>query len=145
MAHAEETITIARPVKTVFDFVLDGANNPLWRPSVTDIRFLSDHEPLGVGSAFKQGLKGPTGRIDGDYEIIACKPYELIQFQVNAGPARPTGTYHFESLGTSTKVTFILDYKTKGLAKLMDPLITGAMQSEVETLSNLKTYLEKVV
>ncbi len=144
MAHAEGTITIARPVKTVFDFILDGTNNPLWRPSVTDIRFLSDHQPLGVGSAYKQGLKGPGGRIDGDYEITGCKPYQLIEFQVTAGPARPTGVYHFESLGTSTKLTFSLDFQPKGLAKLMDPLITKSMQAETNTLSNLKTYLEKV-
>src|SRR5690348_11387068 len=112
MPHAEGTITVSRPIQTVIEFVLDGANNPLWRPSVTDIRLLSNQQPLGVGSTFKQGLKGPTGRIDGDYQIVACKPYEMIQFQVNAGPARPTGLYHFESLGTSTKLTFSLDYES---------------------------------
>ena len=143
MAHAEESITIARPVQTVYDFLLDGSNNPLWLSPVTDIRLLSGPS-LGVGSVFKQGLKGPSGRIDADYEIVACKPYELIQFQVCAGPVQPAGTYHFESLGTSTKLTFALDYQPKGLAKLMDPVITKTMQAEMDDLSNLKTYLEKV-
>lgn len=121
---------------------MDGANNPLWRPSVIDIRPISD-QPLGVGSAFKQGLKGPGGRrIDGDYEIVACRPNELIRFQVTAGPARPTGTYLFEPGTDATTVMFVLDYQPKGLARLMDFLIAKTMQGEIATLGNLKTHLE---
>ena len=141
MAHAEGNITIDRPVKTVFDFILDGANNPHWRPDVTDIQ-LKPGKPLGVGAVFKQGMKGPGGRIDADYEIAECKPNEWIKFQVVTGPARPVGTYKFESTGNSTKVTFVLDFQPKGLAKLMDGMINKSMQGEVSTLSNLKTYLE---
>jgi uncharacterized membrane protein len=142
MAHAEGSTTINRPARTVFDFVLDGMNNPLWRPAVKDIERVPG-KPSGVGAVFKQGLKGPGGRrIDGDYEIIESRPNELIKFQVIAGPARPAGIYRFEDRGDSTRVTFILDYETKGLAKLMDPMITRTMKGEVATLSNLKAYLE---
>jgi len=141
MAHAEGKITIDRPVQMVFDFILDGANNPLWRPSVVDIKPLAE-KPYGIGSAFKQGLKGPGGRIDGDYQITECKPNQIIEFQVIAGPARPIGTYHFETDERSTTVTFVLDFQLKGLAKLMNPMIQSSMQSEVGTLANLKSYLE---
>jgi uncharacterized membrane protein len=142
MAHAEASATINRPVKTVFDFVLDGTNGPLWRPSVADVKLMPG-KPLGAGAVYKQGLKGPGGRrIDGDYELTEVKPNEWIKFQVVAGPARPTGTYKFEAAGSSTKITFVLDFQPKGLAKLMDGVINKTMQEEVETLSNLKSYLE---
>ena len=142
MAHAEESITIHRPVNAVFDFVLDGTNSPLWRPGVVDIQRVPG-KPLGVGAVYKQGLKGLGGRrIEGDYEIAECQPNELIKFQVIAGPARPTGTYRFEAVGDATRVTFMLHYEPKGLARLMDPMITRTMRSEVATLSNLKAYLE---
>jgi uncharacterized membrane protein len=141
MAHAEGKITIDRPVQVVFDFILDGANNPLWRPSVVDIKPLAK-KPYGVGSVFKQGLKGPGGRIDGDYQITECRPNQAIKFQVHAGPARPTGEYNFESDGDSTTVTLILDFQPRGLAKLMNPMIQSSMQSEVSKLANLKSYLE---
>jgi len=36
----------------------------------------------------------------------------------------------------------MLHYEPKGLARLMDPMITRTMRSEVATLSNLKAYLE---
>lgn len=142
MAHAEESITISRPVNTVFDFVLDGTKNPLWRPAVVDIQRVPG-KPSGIGAVYKQGLKGPGGRrIDGDYEIVECQPNTLIRFQVISGPARPTGTYRFEADGDSTRVTFTLHFEPKGLAKLMDPMIARTMRSEVATLSNLKAYLE---
>ena len=142
MAHAEGSITIDRPANVVFDFILDGMNNPLWRPSVADIQRVPG-KPAGVGAAFKQGLKGPGGRrIDGDYEIVESNPHESIKFQVTAGPARPTGMYKFEALGNSTQVTFTLHYEPKGLARLMDPMINKTMQVEIATLSNLKAYLE---
>jgi len=144
MAHAEGRVTINKPVTTVFDFILDGANNKLWRPAVIDITPLTE-KPYGVGSAFKQGLKGPGGRIDGDYKITVCKPNQLIQFEVTAGPARPTGLYRFEPDGQATTVLFTLDFQPKGLATLMEPMINQSMKSEVATLSNLKTYLEEHV
>ncbi len=142
MAHAEGTITIDRSPNVVFDFVLDGTKNPLWRPGVIDIQ-QTPGKPAGVGAVYKQGLKGPGGRrIDGDYEIVVCQPDALITFQVIAGPARPTGTYRFEAVENATRVTFTLDYAPKGLSKLMDPMITRTMRGEVATLANLKAYLE---
>lgn len=137
MAHAEDSITIERPVNVVFDFLADGMNNPRWRPTVTDIQRVP-----GKPATYKQGLKGPGGRIDGDYEITESRPNELITFQVIAGPARPTGMYKFEAVGNSTHLTFSLHFEPKGLAKLMDPMISATMRSEVAMLSNLKAYLE---
>ena len=87
--------------------------------------------------------KGPGGRrMDGDYAVTEAEPSKLIKFQVIAGPARPSGTYKLEAAGNATRVTFVLDYQTKGLARLMDGMIGKTMQSEVGTLSNLKAYLE---
>ena len=142
MAHAEGSVTIERPANVVFDFLMDGSNNPLWRPAVLDVEQVPG-KPAGVGAVYKQGVKGPGGRrLDADYEITESKPNEWIKFQVVAGPARPTGTYKLDEVGDATQVTFVLDYQPKGLGKLMDPMITRTMQSEVATLSNLKTYLE---
>jgi uncharacterized membrane protein len=142
MAHAEQTITINRPASVVYNFVLDGENSPKWRSSVKDIQRVPG-KPAGVGAVYKQGLNGPGGRrLEGDYEIVEVKPNELIKFQVIAGPARPTGVYQFESMGNSTKVTFTLDFKAKGLGIFMEPMINSSMKGEVAALTDLKKYLE---
>src|SRR5713226_5025987 len=106
MAHAENQVTINRSVSDVFNFLLDGANNPRWRPGVLDTR--SEHDaatPAGLGAVYKQGLKGPGGRIEGDYKITALQPNQRIEFQVITGPARPTGTYTLEPAGNGTQVS----------------------------------------
>jgi uncharacterized protein YndB with AHSA1/START domain len=141
MAHAENQVTINRPVSDVCSYLLDGANNPRWRPGVLDITH-DAATPAGLGAVYKQGLKGPGGRIDGDYKVTRLQPNQLIEFQVIAGPARPTGTYTLEPAGSGTKVSFVLDFQPKGLARLMDGMIGKTMQSEVGYLSNLKTVLE---
>ncbi len=125
----------------MFNFIADETNNSLWRSSVTDIERVPG-KPTSLGAVFKHRLKGPGGRIDGDYEIVEYQPDQLIRFQVIAGPARPTGTYKFEAVGSSTRVTFILHFEPKGLTKLMDPLITSSMKSEIAMLTDLKIYLE---
>src|SRR5713226_3400522 len=141
MAHAEGSITINRSLSDVYSFLLDGANNQKWRPGVLDIAHDAG-TPSGLGAVYKQGLKGPGGRIDGDYKITELKPNQRIEFQVIAGPARPTGTYAVEPAGNGTKVAFVLDFQPKGLARLMDGIIAKTMQSEVGNLSNLKSVLE---
>ncbi len=141
MAHAESSIIIDRPAGEVYDFLLDGTNNPRWRKGVLDIGKVPG-TPAGVGAAFKQGMKGPTGRIDADYKVVECVPGALIRFEVTAGPARPAGTIKLEKQGNATSVTFVLDFQPKGLAKLMDPMITRQMQSEVAALKDLKALLE---
>jgi hypothetical protein len=141
MAHAEGTVTIDRSPQEVYDFLLDGTKNPHWRNGILDIARVPG-TPKGVGAAFKQGMKGPTGRIDADYRILECTSFSLIRFEVTAGPARPTGIFRIEKQGKSTAVTFILDFQPKGLAKLMDGMITRQMQAEVSALSKLKQHLE---
>jgi uncharacterized protein YndB with AHSA1/START domain len=142
MAHASNSITIARPPADVFAFVLDGANNQLWRPAVLEISRIAGTRD-GEGAKYRQRLRGPGGRpIDGDYEITTCQPNTRLEFRVTSGPARPTGTYRFAPADGGTRVTFDLDYAPTGLAKLMDPIIARTMRSEVATLENLKRHLE---
>ena len=148
MAHAEKTVVINRPVESVFDFVLNGANNKLWRSSVLDIKPLSE-APYGVGSKFEQGLKGPTGRIAGDYEITECRPNELIQFQVTAGPARPSGLYRFQRQGGATQLTFILDSRPGARPQQMDSAsarqVAQEAQGDVSAVAKLSPLEKKVM
>jgi len=83
MAHAEGKITINIPAQAVFDFILDGANNMLWRPAVTDIKPLVE-KPYGVGSEFKQGFKGPGGTQRHSLTVAVFRPWRDL-----AGSAAP--------------------------------------------------------
>ena len=141
MAHAAGSVIVNRPVGLVFNFILDGENNLLWRPSVIEVQRITPE--ARVGAVYRQVIKGPGGsRIDGDYRIVECKPGQRIRFEVTSGPARPVGKYLFEDLGDSTQVQLILDFQPQGLARLMDGMVEKAMREEVAVLANLKKVLE---
>src|SRR5215467_10362046 len=88
MPHAENTVTISRPLQEVFDYLADGTHNKDWRDGVLEIERTSADN--GQGATYRQVLAGPGGRrIDGDYQITVFDPPRRLEFQVTAGPASP--------------------------------------------------------
>jgi carbon monoxide dehydrogenase subunit G len=142
MAHAENEVRINRTADDVYAFLADGMNNKLWRPAVRDVALASGQAGT-KGAVYSQTLTGPGGRpIAGDYEITQALPGKRLDFQVTAGPAHPNGSFTLEEQEGSTTVRFALDLEPKGLLKLMGPMITKTMESEVAQLDTLKSVLE---
>ncbi len=144
MPRAEGTIVINRPLKEVYDFLLNGENNVHWRPSVVAISKVAG-TPDGEGAHYKQVcVVGPGNRrVDADFEILEVQTEKLIKFKVIAGPGRPTGTFNMSAEGNSTKLTFRLDLEPQGFfPKLMTGVIQRALDAEIATLPNIKSYLE---
>jgi uncharacterized protein YndB with AHSA1/START domain len=142
MAHAENTITIDRPIEDVFAYLADGTNNPRWRKGVLEIHRTSAAE--GEGATFRQALSGPGGRrVAGDYRVTAYQPPHRLEFVVTAGPARPSGRFDLAEAGPArTTVTFSLDLQPTGLMRLISPMIARTMTAEVNQLDALKKDLE---
>jgi uncharacterized membrane protein len=140
MPAATSSTTIARPVDAVFAFVADGENATRWRPGVLDVKHVSG---TGVGSAYKQGVRGPGGRrIDADYVITAFEPNRRIAFEATAGPVRPKGEYRFEDLGGSTRVTMSLEAQLSGWKSLlMGGAVQKTMDAEVRTIESIGAQL----
>ena len=61
MPHAENTITVDRPIGDVFAYLADGTNNPRWRSGVLSIERNSSTEQ--AGATYQQKLRGPGGRM----------------------------------------------------------------------------------
>ena len=143
MPHAENTVTVNRPQKDVFDYLTEGTHNREWRAGVLEIERTSAAE--GQGATYRQVVSGPGGRrIDGDYQVTVFEPPRRLEFQVTAGPARPTGVFELsEDADQSTRVRFSLDLNPSGLMRLMTPMISRQMRREVTQLDNLKAILER--
>ena len=140
MSEATNSIEIRRAPAEVFAFLADGTNDRLWRTGVLDIHLKSGH---GKGAIYEQGVKGPLGRrVPADYEITCCEPNRRLSFRAIAGPVRPEGGYELEPVDGGTRVTFSLRCSPTGLAKLMTPMVTKTMRSEVAQLDNLRARLE---
>jgi uncharacterized protein YndB with AHSA1/START domain len=143
MPYAEHTVTVNRPARDVFAYLADGTRNREWRAGVIEIERTSPAD--GQGATYRQILAGPGGRrIDGDYRITVFDPPRRLEFLVTAGPARPTGVFELtENADQSTRVRFALDLKPSGLMRLMTPMISKQVRSEVAQLDNLKAVLER--
>jgi uncharacterized membrane protein len=141
MLSAEHEVTIARPVAEVFAFVEDGLNAPKWRPGVLDISLTSG---TGLGSVYKQGVKGPGGRrIDADYRITALEPNRRLSFEAIAGPVRPTGQFVLDDVNGATRLKFALQAELGGIKKLlMGGAVQKTMNAEVAATERLKQVLE---
>jgi len=141
MPSAQHSVVIRRPIGDVFAFVADGENARQWRPGVLDVSHMSG---AGIGTTYRQGVKGPGGRrIAADYEVTAYEPNQRIAFRAIAGPVRPTGEYRFASDGDSTTVNFSLAVTLTGWKRLvMGGAVQSTMDSEVRNLDALKKILE---
>jgi uncharacterized membrane protein len=140
MAHAAHTVVIEKPISDVFAFLADATNDPKWRPQVTSITHVSGS---GVGTVYAQTMKGPGGRpIAGDFRITRYDEPTRLDFEVIAGPARPTGSYVLRDAGSgATEITFTLDLKPRGLTVLLSPMIGKQVKSEVANLANLPSAM----
>ncbi len=141
MPEATGTVEIQRSPAEVFAFLAEGENDRGWRSGVLDIRRKSGH---GRGAIYEQGVKGPFGRrVPADYEITAYEPDRRIGFRAIAGPVRPEGSYELSPLDSGgTRVTFALRAAPRGLARLMSPMVSRTMRSEVAQLDRLRGVLE---
>ena len=142
MAFAEYEVLIQRDAVSVFRFLADGLNLPLWCEAVRSIELLSG-APGTKGSVYQQTVSGPGGRpVASDFQITQVRPGAEIQFQVIAGPAQPHGGYYLSSEGGSTRVRFALEYQPKGLMALVNGAVHQSMKAEVAQLERLKAVLE---
>jgi uncharacterized protein YndB with AHSA1/START domain len=140
MPSAQAVITIHRNPADVFAFLAAGEKNMLWRPGVLDIEHVSGE---GLGSVWRQGVKGPGGRrIAADYEITEYEPPHRLAFRAIAGPARPEGRYELEAIDGGTRLSFALWWEPRGLAKLLSVPVQRTMDAEVGQLEKLKAALE---
>jgi hypothetical protein len=141
MAHAEHTVTVNHPIDEVFRFLADGRNEPKWRPEVIAIRHV---QGAGVGTEYAQTMKGFGGRpMAADYRITRFDEPTQLDFEVIAGPARPTGSYYLRDLGEDgTEVTFVMDLKPQGLLVLASPFINRQVKAEVANLDRLAGAME---
>src|SRR2546423_13318961 len=90
MPHAENTVTIERPIGDVFAYLADGTNNPRWRAGVLSIERTSAGE--GADATYPQVLSGPPGReIPRDHPVTPYAPPPRLGIALTARPAPATG------------------------------------------------------
>ena len=110
VAVASETITVEHPISEVFDFLVDGSRNALWRPTVAGVIFASGPTERAV---WAQSIRTPKGKVrKADYRVTWYDRPGKLELSVVNGPNRPTTAFTLKSLSpNSTHVLYTVDVK----------------------------------
>jgi uncharacterized protein YndB with AHSA1/START domain len=142
MFTVEDSVPIDRPAEVVFAFICDPATYSRWRGDVVAVDNVSPG-PLVRGSTFDQIIASFLGRQRLPFEVTGYEPDGRLEFRVTSGPVRPIVTYVVESAGPGTRLTARIDVRTRGVLRLLEPLMTGGVKKRnSQDVSKLKQILE---
>jgi hypothetical protein len=101
---------VEHPISEIFDFLVDGSRNHLWRPAVANVIFASGPAERAV---WAQSIRAANGRLTkADYRVTWYDRPGRLELTVVNGPSRPTTQFTLKSLSPdSTRVTCTVDVK----------------------------------
>jgi carbon monoxide dehydrogenase subunit G len=136
------SVTIARPVAEVFDFISDARNRPSWDPGV-ESEELTSPEPIGVGSTVRTTMRSMGRELEIDWEVIEHQAPTRQTVESTSGPFPTTLVWALTEEGGSTRAEFTITGDPAGGMRLMQPLIARGTQSNLDrAFPRLKRLLE---
>ena len=141
-AHIEGEIMIGRTPGEVFDFVSDQCNEPIYNPQMLSAKKLTDGAP-GAGSRFEAVMRQGRRTFPITITFTAFeRPTRLGSFAEMEGMSTE-GVLTFEQVGDSTLMRWSWQINTKGVLRLLSPLVTWmGRRQEQRIWTSLKRHLE---
>ncbi len=140
MIDETHTVTINRPVNEVFDFVADPSNEPDWHYDVKEV-VRPENGPYHLGETFQWVIKfGSTNTYA--VEITGLEPNRFIELTAREGPVPTVLTHTFQPDGDRTRYTRRVRFETKGLLRVLAPLMKRLNNPNRRWAENLKELLE---
>ncbi len=135
------TIHIHRPLEEVFTYMSNIEHEVQWRNLVA-VKVTSGL-PLRQGSTYRYVANMMGRQLQTEGEITAFTLNQGWSFKSTSGPIPLEGGVAVESADGGTKVTLGGEMKLGGLLKLVEPILHGMMQRQLNgELLNLKHLLE---
>lgn len=139
----ERSTHIAAPVDSVFAFVSDPRNDPVWCPKIRSVeqrsgsgsgpgaRYLVVHRPIPVLATRSM-----------EYALVSWDPPHCIEWHEDDGHDRITVTYTLESSEGGTRFTQSDDAEL-GAPRFMHPLMRAGVGRDIAAqLKRLRRHLE---
>ena len=146
MIRTKTSITIARPVGEVFEFVTNVENFPRWFGEIVTESRRATPGPMGVGSRFVQSGHFLGRRFETRFTVTEYEPDRLFCVSTEWGPIAFQGCFHFEPAdGDGTLLTDRHGIEASGFFNLIGSILAGRLRQQAQTnLSTLKMLLEGV-
>ena len=141
--HVERTLTIPRPVESVFDYLGDFTRTNEWDPGTVKTTRVSGDG--GVGTTYANISEFMGRRTSLEYETIVFERPTRLQFRGHNKTATATDTMTFTADGDGTRIHYRADFDFGRLVNLVAPLVLRRKLDQVadETMAQLeKTLLD---
>lgn len=143
MPQVSESVTIGRPVTTVFQIASDTNRVKEWQPDVTEAVYTDNRIRVGVMVTQSRNTHMLGWRLDLNADITDYTPNRLIEYKGVLGRFPVTGQLEFESGGGQTTVTETLDIRMPFLFFVFGPFMRSTMRSRTRrSLEALKSIAE---
>ena len=137
--HVRESREINAPIEQVWRWMLD--NETVWRaPFVKDVQMVTEGEgPHGqIGALYETKTKYLVVPSRSVQKITAYDPPHRISWDTIEGggmiPQKDSSYLLEETDEGTTRVTLDFTYDTKGLARVLEPVMRGGMRGTVQLL-----------
>ncbi|HEX6389973.1 MAG TPA: SRPBCC family protein [Solirubrobacteraceae bacterium] len=141
MTKLQHTITIARPVDEVWDYVMDARNDPVWHSQVVEVGRGAD-QPPAVGLELDEVISFLGKRMPVTLVFTEHEPKRRSAIDVRAAvPGR--GAYDLAPDDGGTRFTMTVETDAHGFFRLAEPVFKRIAQRDVVTsCERLKDLLE---
>ena len=144
MADLHDSVTISKPLETVFSYTSDLSNSTHIMSNVTNIEKMTDG-PIQVGTKFKETREIRGRKASAIIEIVEWDKPSSYAVKSESNGLKVVYRYFFEEHENGTKVTYTGDIYTSGIMmRLSKPIIRKILKKEDgDHLKQLKKVLEK--
>lgn len=142
MARIEGETLIRRSVEDVFDFVADERNEPQYNPRMLRSEKITPG-PIAPGTQFRAEIKTMRRTAEMTIEFTAYERPTRLASATHLSTMEIEGTLTFDPAPEGTRMRWSWEVETRGLLKLMAPIVTRMGQRQEQTIwTNLKHLLE---
>jgi carbon monoxide dehydrogenase subunit G len=140
--YAQRSVVIPRPVVEVFAFLSNPKNWPLIEAGLLEYRPLAG-QPGALGAVYLSRQERRGRIVETRMQVTEFVPGQVITVEGDwAKGARPGGGFAVEPVAGGTRVTAFVKAGTRGIARLIVPLMTPIF---VRSLDAILRNLERVI
>ena len=129
--HVERTLTVPRPVETVFDYLSDFTSTNEWDPGTIQTTRTSGDG--GIGTIYANTSEFMGRRAELVYETVAHHRPTLVEFRGRNDQATTRDKLSFSDTGDGTRVHYRADFDFGFLGNLVAPLL---LRRKLEALAD---------
>jgi uncharacterized protein YndB with AHSA1/START domain len=141
VTRIEHTVTIDRPPREVWDYLMDSRNDAVWINNVVEVGRGGDL-PVADGVEIDETLKFLGIRVPVTMTVNEHRPMTHSAVDVS-GPVPGRGSYDLAPAGEGTRLTMTFETDAHGFFKLTEPVFARLARRDVtSSLETLKDLLE---